>query len=85
MHTEHHKKMNKLSPVEALQLAVYHRVCELKSTHPEYQAKPCACGLWSDKPWIYLLVSTPRVLSEGRKRERDKVVLEWAEHMEKCK
>lgn len=77
--------MNNLPPIEALQLAVYHKVCEMRDTHPAYKAKPCACGLWSDRPWIYLLVSSPKVLNESRKMERDRVIMKWAEHMEVCK
>ena len=77
--------MSTLTPSEALQLAVHHKVSELKSKWPCYNPQGCACGLWTDSPWLYLLVSNPKRLSEEGKKERDRVVMEWAEHMEGCK
>ncbi len=70
---------------EQLQKAVHQKVNSLRVTHPEYKAQPCACKLWADKPWIFLLVSSPKVLNEARKHQRNEVLLGWYKHMEECK
>lgn len=70
--------------ITKLQHAVAAKVHDLRLEWPEYRPTPCKCKLWADGPWLYLLVSSPRVLNEAGKKERDRVIMEWNKHMLEC-
>lgn len=67
---------------ERLRKAVEEKAGQLKQRG--YAPRPCACGMWADRPWIYLLVSNAKPLDSAGKKQRDRIVLGWERHMEEC-